>query len=398
MVDFLERFLSGQIDTNQLRADFQQKTANEWDVFGLKGFSGARFLNMLVNNFPDQNEVSHQIRATLPMPRDVESGYQQLSNFMEYLKNQLQLGFVSKRSIQPAHAPFFVSAWWHVQNSENWPIYYISARKALASESTYIPLSDPGQDYFAFREVFLDLSETLELNAWDMEQLCVWREKRLVTGSLSVTLGPITITATGTTSRKDKIADSEAEQQDEAIGTQVQNEITHTQVQLLLAMIGKKLGCNIWVASNDRNKIWNSERLSDYSLSSLPPYIVADHQAQKTIGLIDVLWLKGNRGVAAAFEIEHSTSIFSGLLRVSDLVTLQPNISFPLYIVSSIYRIPEVRKQLSRPTFQYLELHKRCGFFAYEDLIKESENIMRWAQAPEAIDALAEYVPDIFES
>ena len=100
---------------------------------------------------------------------------------------------------------------------------------------------------------------------------------------------------------------------------------------------------------------------------------------------------------AAAFEVEHSTSIYSGLLRMSDLVTLQPNISFPLYIVTSSARIEQVKRQLSRPTFQTLQLHESCGFFAYEDLIADAHNIMRWAKNPEAIDQLAEYVPTTFD-
>ena len=38
---------------------------------------------------------------------------------------------------------------------------------------------------------------------------------------------------------------------------------------------------------------------------------------------IDVLWLRGNR-VEAAFEVEHTAAVCSGLLRMSDLITLHP--------------------------------------------------------------------------
>ena len=41
-------------------------------------------------------------------------------------------------------------------------------------------------------------------------------------------------------------------------------------------------------------------------------------------------WLKGN-AVVAAFEIESTTSIYSGLLRMSDLIAMQPNLNIPLY-------------------------------------------------------------------
>ena len=42
----------------------------------------------------------------------------------------------------------------------------------------------------------------------------------------------------------------------------------------------------------------------------------------RTIELIDVLWLKGN-SIVAAFEVECTTSVYSGLLRMSDLLALQ---------------------------------------------------------------------------
>ena len=42
----------------------------------------------------------------------------------------------------------------------------------------------------------------------------------------------------------------------------------------------------------------------------------------QTIELIDVLWLDGN-AIVAAFEIESTTSIYSGLLRMSDLLARQ---------------------------------------------------------------------------
>lgn len=58
-----------------------------------------------------------------------------------------------------------------------------------------------------------------------------------------------------------------------------------------------------------------------------------DEATNRTIELIDVLWLKDNT-IIAAFEIEHTTSIYSGLLRLSDLVSMQPNLNIRLYIVA----------------------------------------------------------------
>src|SRR3546814_1317359 len=55
-------------------------------------------------------------------------------------------------------------------------------------------------------------------------------------------------------------------------------------------------------------------RISDWSSDVCSSDLAAD-----AIGLIDVLWLESGGRVAAAFEVEHSTSIYSGIVRMLDL-------------------------------------------------------------------------------
>ena len=49
-----------------------------------------------------------------------------------------------------------------------------------------------------------------------------------------------------------------------------------------------------------------------------------DETTLRTIEQIDVLWLK-RRSIVRAFEIEHTTAVYSGILRMADLLALQPN-------------------------------------------------------------------------
>jgi hypothetical protein len=53
----------------------------------------------------------------------------------------------------------------------------------------------------------------------------------------------------------------------------------------------------------------------------------------------------------SAFEIEHSTSIYSGILRLSELRAEAPNSNYPLFIVASEERRKRVFDELRRPTF-----------------------------------------------
>jgi hypothetical protein len=376
----LKDYMQGRIDNNELRNSFQLKTAGAWRTFGLSGFPGAMFLNMLINNVIDQGEVERQLKIVLPIPESLDDAYERLNNFMNFLK-RLTNEKVSKTKPQAGNSPFFVSAWWHLQDTQQWPIYYTSGRKAYDADRLYVASSDkPVDDYFAFRNVFISLMERLKLSPWEMEALGVWYQERK-------DAKPQPASAVVESTRAFVDEDEQIADESEAI--------SHSLVQLILAQIGQKLDCKVWIARNDRSRVVNGERLGDYSIDELPAYIVPEPEARKIIELIDVLWLKGNRGVAAAFEVEHTTSIYSGLLRMSDLKTLQPNLIFPLYIVTSTERIAKVRRELSRPTFQFLQLQENCGFFSYEELIREKGNIIRWAKSPDAIDKLAEYVPTI---
>ena len=66
----LVEFLEPGSTTPEFRAVFDKKTRHEWDVFGLKGLSGAMFLNKLVKHIPDQAELASQLREVLPAPSD----------------------------------------------------------------------------------------------------------------------------------------------------------------------------------------------------------------------------------------------------------------------------------------------------------------------------------------
>jgi hypothetical protein len=90
---------------------------------------------------------------------------------------------------------------------------------------------------------------------------------------------------------------------------------------------------------------------------------------KKTIELIDVLWLAGN-SIEAAFEVESTTSIYSGLLRMNDLLSRQPNISVPLFLVAPEERRDEVVRQVNRPTFKSIKppLVEVCRYISFEGL------------------------------
>ncbi len=96
------------------------------------------------------------------------------------------------------------------------------------------------------------------------------------------------------------------------VQTEMEEENMHTKIQYLLMKIGKSLNYDVIVASNDRTKSYNNENFSFISLPELPNIEIED-DVKKTIALIDVIWFeKGTNKLVSAYEVEKSTSIYSG--------------------------------------------------------------------------------------
>lgn len=140
-------------------------------------------------------------------------------------------------------------------------------------------------------------------------------------------------------------------------------------VQAALARLGGTLGFKVWIAPGDRKKVAGQEDVPpDVLLDRLPFNYEA--VTMSTIEQIDVIWIKG-RSIARAFEVEHTTAIYSGLLRMADLLALQPNLVIKLHIVAPDDKREKVLKELRRPVFSLLEngpLYNSCTFLRYSSL------------------------------
>jgi hypothetical protein len=167
----------------------------------------------------------------------------------------------------------------------------------------------------------------------------------------------------------------------------------HDEMQYLLLKLGSDIGLDVWVARNDLNKAFNGAIFRDIPnlKKELPRQF--DEATNKTIEKIDVLWLQGD-AIIAAFEIEHTTSIYSGILRMADLISMQPNIKINLYIVAPDERRDKVFEEINRPIFAKLKppLPKICRFIPYSELKKGMDKVKEYVKhlKPEFIEEIAE--------
>jgi hypothetical protein len=163
-------------------------------------------------------------------------------------------------------------------------------------------------------------------------------------------------------------------------------------VQALLGRIGATMSFKIWIPANDRAAVLREEpSIAPHVLERLP--LNYDSTTLKTIENIDVLWLKG-RSMARAFEVEHTTAIYSGILRMADLLALQPNMDIRLHIVAPLERREKVFEEIKRPVFSLLQgkpLQERCTFLSY-DSIDELSKLSHLAHVSDSI--LTEFEED----
>jgi hypothetical protein len=88
---------------------------------------------------------------------------------------------------------------------------------------------------------------------------------------------------------------------------------------------------------------------------------------------IDVIWVANGRNkIEGLYEVEHSTPVYSGLLRFNDVHLTDPNIT-RFSIVSNDMRRDLFSRQLFRPTFRKSGLAELCSFLEYD-------NVFAWHQ------------------
>lgn len=161
----------------------------------------------------------------------------------------------------------------------------------------------------------------------------------------------------------------------------------HTEMQYHLLKIGSSLGYDVAPASNDRGKAYNGQSFSFISLRSHPA-LETDRDTQNTIRLIDVLWFqKGTSNIIAAFEVEKSTSIYSGILRLSDLHFSVSGGHEVFYIIIPDSREKDVTLQLNRPVIKNSKINIK--YILFSDLRCHCDAICKFGSDHSIMDKIS---------
>ncbi len=212
------------------------------------------------------------------------------------------------------------------------------------------------EEYAAFIEVIID-NETGKPVSSDMLQLIERAKLALSEENDEQAIPP---------EKLDKTEPPEEHIQ-EPVEDSLESTRLHTEVQWVLKQLGIIAGCQVFIAQNDRSTLYNGEPLSKGCVEALPHKGIFTKSLYNRLSRIDVVWIKKNK-IICAFEVECSTSIYSGILRMSDLAYSMPYDSIKGYIVAPESRKKEVIKELKRPTFSNEHIQGFIRYITVEEL------------------------------
>jgi hypothetical protein len=131
---------------------------------------------------------------------------------------------------------------------------------------------------------------------------------------------------------------------------------------------------DVFMPASDRGRVWRGQELGALPRTVEHLRLPLVSQAMRIIQNIDVLWLDRD-AVQAAFEVERTTSIYSGLLRMTDLLALQPNLDISCFLVAPDDRRDRVREQVNRATFARMRrpLSSICRYIPFSALVEEEQ-------------------------
>lgn len=150
----------------------------------------------------------------------------------------------------------------------------------------------------------------------------------------------------------------------------------HTEIQWQLIQLGLRHDYDVYVAKNDKNRTYDGQRLGQDCVETLnlPGFSPA---VTRIIEYVDVIWLEDDF-IVKIFEVESTTSIYSGILRMADFMVKVPNVSVEMYIVAPGDDEDKVREEMDRPTFQHVldtAEHSQLRYLSFEEVRETRETV-----------------------
>ena len=150
--------------------------------------------------------------------------------------------------------------------------------------------------------------------------------------------------------------------------------VDHSYYQGLIVEVGNLRGFDTFVPYQDKNRPFLGKTLSQVSSVDKFPAFTYDKILARA-RMIDVTWFNERQMPSEFFEVEHSTDVYSALLRFMDL----QDFAVRFHIVADALRQKEYEEKKNSPTFK--PIAPRVSFIGYETLSDYHTKLMAEAAA-----------------
>jgi hypothetical protein len=140
------------------------------------------------------------------------------------------------------------------------------------------------------------------------------------------------------------------------------NQLEHWDVMAILLKLGNLLGYETYTADPSKKSSLFTKSLKELAVLEKLPQFTAETKLD-TVRLVDVIWFK-EEFPGYCFEVEHSTDVTKGLLR---LYQIRQFTDAKFYILGPSHVKAKFETELSKDPFQ--KYRHRYTFKSYEDLI-----------------------------
>lgn len=163
------------------------------------------------------------------------------------------------------------------------------------------------------------------------------------------------------------------------INIEIQDEVklTHYDLQAKLVLVGSYLGYRTFVPAPDKNKNTIFGVLGDLCTEKEIPEGSIPGLSLNTIKFVDVIWFDEEGYPTHAFEVEHTTDITKGLLRLYQVHKLR----IKMFIISEEINKGKFQREVAKSPFA--KIKNEFVFKNYDELDEFFQSVKKFSQMQE---------------
>jgi len=182
--ELLQNFLKNETELATFIKELDRINRHD-NLWGFTGLVGGMFLNMLYKSTDDKKKLRDILQSGLREPETIDDAKKKIDSFTSFV-DSLREKFEDKRAAPKTKSSlYFLSYFWQIQNSENYPVFYPSLEQTF-TQLGILKYSDNLSEYYAnFFDLNNELRECIKnitgegfISLWGVEHIFYWLNKK----------------------------------------------------------------------------------------------------------------------------------------------------------------------------------------------------------------------------